>query len=423
MLAVGLLVSGCGDGSGGRDSGSAQGREDGGPAIDVDRATARADQRVRITLTGLRAGARVTLQAEAEDRGGEPWRAAGEFTARRDGTVDLERQAPRGGRPYPKADSMGLLSAMLPHGGGEAAAKVGSGKTFSFRPKAPGDARSYPVRLTVRRGGATGKRLAERTLTREWLPRGAGHRSLTVAEDGVHGDLYTPPKGSPKRAPVLVFGGSEGGGAGTYAAAQLAAHGHPALALCYFRCGEGSGRPEALNRIDLDYFGRAARLVGSQPAADAERLAVMGNSRGSEVAQLLGQRRPELVRDVVVYAPSAKVIGPYPVGTAAWTDDGKPVPRGPIPLDRVRGEVLAIGGGDDRMWDSAGSTREIAARAGSDTAPRGLVYPRAGHHVNWFPYGQPGQEGGQRGSVGAVSAADQAARADSWPRVRGLLAR
>jgi hypothetical protein len=52
-----------------------------------------------------------------------------------------------------------------------------------------------------------------------------------------------------------------------------------------------------------------------------------------------------------------------------------------------------------------------------------LVYPDAGHHVNWFPLGQPGEEGGRNGAVAATAEADQAARADSWPEILKLLER
>ena len=159
-------------------------------------------------------------------------------------------------------------------------------------------------------------------------------------------------------------------------------------------------------------------LLNQQEGADREKLAVIGNSRGSEIAQLLGQRRPSLVRDVVAYAPSAVVNGPFRGQGAAWTEHGHPIPTGPIPRDRVRGKVLAIGGGNDKMWESEDATRVIKSQH-----QRGMVFPDAGHHVNWFPYGQPGQEGGQDGRIVATARADQQARAESWPAVLRLLER
>jgi dienelactone hydrolase len=389
--------------------------------IHVDRPAALADEQIRVRVSGLGRQERVTVAASAKDQHGHPWSAKGRYASGPDGELDLTRQAPAGGRPYKKPDSMGLLEAMLPQRGPDVR-MIGSGDAFSYHPPSPAEQRSYDVRLTVTKDG---RQLAGRTIERKWLTERVRHRKLTVAKDKVDGEMYTPPAGATRRAPVLVFGGSEGGNSGEYAAALLAARGHPTLSLCYFRCGEGSGRPNAINMIDLDYFTRAARLLARQPGADPGKLAVMGNSRGSEAAQLLGQRRPSVFRDVIAYAPSAKVNGPYLAGSsgrAAWADGGRPIPAGPIRLDRVRGTVLAVAGGNDKMWGAAGAAREIAAqRNAQGQQHQQVTYPKAGHHVNWFPYGQPGQEGGADGSVVTTSGADQVAREDSWARVLKLL--
>lgn len=390
-------------------------------AIQVDRPVALADQDVKVRIGGLGARDRVTVSAQALDYSGQPWKASGEFTADDGGRIDLDEQAPRGGRPYEKADSGGLMGAMLPVKG-KSARMIGSGDAFSFHPPNPAQQRSYRLKLTVAKDG---KRIADRTVTRQWLADGVRHRKLTMQKDRIDGELYTPPKGKRRQAPVLVFGGSEGGNSGEYAAALLASRGHPALSLCYFRCGKGSDRPNALNMIDTSYFLRAAKVLRNEPGADPKRLAVMGNSRGSEIAQLLGQRHPETVRDVIVYAPSAKVNGPYLAGAsgrAAWSENGRPIPSGPIALDRVRGRVLAIAGGNDKMWDSDGAARAIASqRNASGASHRQVTYPQAGHHVNWIPYGQPGQEGGRDGEVVSTSAADERARKDGWARVLEFL--
>ncbi|OEU85341.1 hypothetical protein DB35_15555 [Streptomyces abyssalis] len=390
-------------------------------AIHVDRPVALADQDVKVRVSGLGSHDRVTVAAHSVDGSGQPWRAQGDFTADGRGRIDLDEQAPRGGRPYEKADSAGLLGAMLPTAG-RGVKKIGSGDAFSYHPPTPAEKSSYRLRLTV---SANGERLADRTLTRQWLTGDVRHRKLTVAKNRMDGEMYSPPKGERRRAPVLVFGGSEGGNSGEYAAALLASRGHPALSLCYFRCGDGSGRPDALNMIDTSYFVRAARVLGKEPGADPDRLAVMGNSRGSEIAQLLGQRHPSLFRDVIAYAPSAKVNGPYLAGAsgrAAWAENGRPLPAGPIRLDKVRGTVLAVAGGNDKMWGSAEAARAIAAqRNASGASHQQVTHPKAGHHVNWFPYGQPGQEGGANGEIVSTSGSDQAARKDGWARVLKLL--
>jgi acetyl esterase/lipase len=405
-LALMLAVAGCGSGDGDA-GGPAKPSGKHGVHFAADRPLARADDPVAVRLSGLTPGTRVEITAGAEDRRGGKWAADVVRTADSKGTVALGEEGT--GR---------LLESMLPTSGNAAAKLVGSGKAFSYHPGSPGEQRSFTVRFTATAlsGKDKGERVARRDLVRQWLTKGTTHRKLTVSEDRIAGDLYLPPKGSGRKAPVLVFGGSEGGNAGTYTAALLASHGHPAMSVCYFRCGEGSGRPNGIDDIDLDYFTRAGELLRKQRSADPDRLAVMGNSRGSEAAQLLGQRRPSVFRDVIAYAPSSNVNGPYPSGTTAWTDNGKPIPTGPIPLDHVRGTVLAVAGGNDKMWGSATSAETMAGRGAKK-----LVYPDAGHHVNWFPIGQPGQEGGQNGAVTSTAKADQSARTDSWAKVLKLL--
>jgi len=437
LAAVAAGASGCSDGGhqgahrgSGHGSGGAQRNGSGptgkrGAAVHVDRADALADRKVHIRIDGLRPHQAVTVESHATDHTGAPWGARGRYRADAHGAVDLDRQAPRGGRPYRGADSMGLLTAMLPHGG-PSARQVGSGKAFSYHPGSLARHRTFQVELAVRDGG--GHRLGERSLTRRWLARGVRTRRLTVRKDRLDGRLFVPSaavRGGKRRAPVLVFGGSEGGHAGEYAAALLASHGHPAISLCYFKCGRGSQRPGAINMIDLGYFTRAVKTLDEQPGADARRAAVMGNSRGSEPAQLLGQRHPRLVRNVLAYAPSAQVNGPYLAGTsgrAAWAEHGRPIPAGPIRLNRVSGIVLAVAGSNDKMWGSARAAGVIAGQHNAHGHPhRRLTYAGAGHHVNWFPYGQPGQDGGADGRTAATSRADQAARQQGWPQVLRLL--
>ena len=211
------------------DANGARGRN-GGPQIQVDRPTALADQQVDLRATHLPKHARVKITAQAEDWLHQTWSATGTYTTDKRGTVDLGTQAPRGGKPYAGADSTGLLGAMLPERGTEGADKIGSGKAFSFHPEAPEDQRAYKVRLSVRTAGGT--EVAHRALERRWLAPGTSHRTLSESKDGLNGELYLPAQGGGKKAPVLLFGGSEGGNAGTYAAALLASHGHPTVALC-----------------------------------------------------------------------------------------------------------------------------------------------------------------------------------------------
>lgn len=407
--ALVLVLSASAGCSGGREPDVIHSRT---AVLRVDKPVALADEPVHTRVSGLASGEEITVTARATDADGMTWTGRAVFDADGEGIVDLDHAKPRSGT-YRGADGMGLFWSMTP--------AEGDLGTSWFRPNDPQDASTYQVRLAVRAGGRT---IAERQLTRIWVMSGVHRKVLTVAHDKLRGELFLPPAHGPRRAPVLLLGGSEGGVTYPLTAALLASRGHPALALCYFGC---EGRPKNLVGVSLEYFATAARLVRDQPGADARRLAVFGGSRGSEAAQLLAQFNPDLVRDAVVYMPSRNTNGPYyrgcsscGRGQAAWTWNGKGLQLIPIPLDHVRGTVLAIAGGDDPVWGSFSSAESIAQEHNATGHQHGaLLYPKAGHAVADFPYLPDG--GG--GHLGGTRTANARAKADSWPRVLQLLAR
>lgn len=128
------------------------------------------------------------------------------------------------------------------------------------------------------------------------------------ATTGVFANLYRPPAPDTARdAAVLVLGGSEGGfQIPNITARDLAAHGHPAMALAYFGY---QGPPTALRDIPLEYFATALRLLATQPGVDPGKLVVWGTSRGSEAALLTAATYPDLVDAVIADSPRTKAGG------------------------------------------------------------------------------------------------------------------
>ncbi|MET9617887.1 acyl-CoA thioesterase/bile acid-CoA:amino acid N-acyltransferase family protein [Kitasatospora indigofera] len=407
LALTAVTAGGCGGGPDGAAGDSAA------VAIDVDHADTLADQAVRLRITGLAPGAEVTVTSQASDHRAESWQAHATFVADPQGTVDLSTTAPRSGS-YQGVDGMGLFWAMEPPAGGGGAV---------FAPKFPQLQHSYQVRLTVDGGG---RKQAVRVLERRWLGDGVTARELTPASDGIAGELFLPAAGANRRPAVLVFGGSEGGTGQNFTAALLASHGYPALALGYFGL---PGLPATLQDIRLEYFAAAARLLATQPGVDPARILAMGYSRGSEAALLLADDYPSLVHGAVVYSPSAQVNPGFPSGPTAWTLDGKPVPSGTIPLDRVDGPLLAIAGADDGIWPSADWAGRIAAAPGlprDGNQHRAIVYPAAGHLVGTFPYLAAGTTlagagTGQSQNFGGTRAGNAAAQAAGWAQVLALL--
>ena len=114
--------------------------------------------------------------------------------------------------------------------------------------------------------------------------------------------LYLPAAADPNnvaRPGVLVVGGSNGG-LPTRQAAWLASHGYAALARAYFHYED---LPPLLEAIPLEYFGKALSWMMKRPEIQPDHLAVMGSSRGGELALQLGSMYAP-IHAVVAYVPA-----------------------------------------------------------------------------------------------------------------------
>ncbi len=115
-----------------------------------------------------------------------------------------------------------------------------------------------------------------------------------------------------------------GGGLSEGAAETFASEGFAALALAYFGL---DGLPRELVEISLEYFEGAIAWLRRHPKVEAGRVAVVGNSKGGELALLLGAIYPEDVGAVVGYAPSPIVWQGIPFDREVY--HGGPGPPGP----------------------------------------------------------------------------------------------
>lgn len=334
----------------------------------VTPSSALADLPVAVTVSGLPAGTRTTVTAAATDRDGVRWTSSADFQAGADGTVSLA-QKPLSG--YPAADPMGLFELMTPAGGTRLPYFVAGG----------------PLDVSLR-ATAGGRTVAEATAHRVGAQdAGVRVRELRPAPDGIYGTLYLPADTSVRRPALVVFGGSEGGLGTGPAAALLAAHGYPALALAYF--GE-PGLPATLRDVPLEYFAKALTLLRAQPGVDPDHVLVQGTSRGGEGALLVGATYPALVNGVVAGVPSNRAERtPFVAAVfSAWTVRGRPVPPGTeIPVERIRGPVLMNCGGQDGIWPSCPQVDAVALRLKQHHfryPVTALEYPDGGHSVGGF---------------------------------------
>ncbi len=405
-------------------------------------ATAAMDEAFSVRATGLRVGERATIRATMRDSAQQTWRAEAEYVADARGEIDVARHPSLGGS-YVGVEPMGLATSMdLPDRAG----------TAVYVPPSLGD---VPVTYTL---VGRERQLDSAVVVRRFQAPGV-RATVLEQESGLVGTLFTPAVPRASRA-VLVLGGSEGGNSATDVAALLASRGYTTLALAYFGVAP---LPRELDRIPLEYFGRAIDFLVRQPKLDSTAIAVLGTSKGAEAALLVAARDPR-VRAVIAYAPSSVAWSCIcqDVDHSSWSVDGVDVPSVPpgrdpsvsmvagepmrpavhyqyrmrdsaaverarIRVERIRGPVMLVAGEADALWPSAMMARSVRARLAATSGRSGdtlLVYTGAGHRIGkaYLPAGTTRVAGG-RLETGGSARANAAAQQDAWPQVLRFLER
>jgi dienelactone hydrolase len=348
-----------------------------GQTLQITPSSVLSDETAAIRATGLQPNETLTIRAELVDGAGQRWSSQADFLADSQGVVDVSRQAPVKGS-YNELSAMGLVWSMKPD-------EKHVERYASPRERAP---QSVEFRLMEGEKQVSSAQLEQRTLAE-------GVHQITL-QGQLHGVLFLP--GTNGRHPgVLVLGGSEGG-VPRQKAAWLASHGYAALALAYFRYED---LPPDLSGIPLEYFGQALSWMMQRPEILPDRIAVVGTSRGGELALQLGSMYPQIAA-VVAYVPAnvryAACCGRSARFAYAWAWQGRPlayyVPHNndlpnpvtsmeaAIAVEQTHGPVLLISGQDDDVWSSSLMANAIAARLKSAHFPYAvehLDYPHAGH--------------------------------------------
>lgn len=395
--------------------------------------------RIAVRIAELAPLARHTIRFARTVRA-EPYEAFIEAQADASGVIDTAVAVPLRGT-YASADPDGLFWSM----------RRGRGSTLPVDPDG--------WVCSVERDGAV---LAIRALPVERAGPGVRVQALEDAH-GLIGTLYHPAVRSPRPA-ILSLGGSTGGaGDATDYAAALANHGFVALALAYFGA---PGLPERLVDIPLEYFARAIRFLHGQPGVVREQLAVVGRSRGGELALLLGSCFPEIAAVVAHVASPYRWCGTAGPASAAWTRRGAALPylaptgdldveiadgravcttapgyraaleRGDggalSEIESTRGPVLLLSADDDQVWPSALLAERAMRRLSRRTDRSGdewISYPEAGHGGTRLP-GDPTTDTAMyhpRGQIwlaqGGTPEGNARAQRAAWDRVVGFLHR
>lgn len=245
---------------------------------------------------------------------------------------------------------------------------------------------------------------AQPALNAPSIPREDQGRLLAQGEAGFVGRFHPAASTAPRRA-VLVLGGAEGG-VPDELASSLLGQDRPVLAVAYFKA---EGLPAELERIPIEYVGGAIDWLQSQGGVAADDIAIVGWSKGAELALVLAAQDPRVSR-VVAIAPShvvwAGILSDWTkVPGSSWTLDGEPLPSVPfdasgqpeglralyeqslrnldavnaaaIPIERSQAKLLLLSGGKDEVWPAGAMADALCQRAA-----RRAGFPRCEHHAS-----------------------------------------
>jgi BAAT / Acyl-CoA thioester hydrolase C terminal./Acyl-CoA thioester hydrolase/BAAT N-terminal region. len=411
------------------------------------------DESVNIRLSGLLPGQSVYIRAETQDGALQRWASDATFVADEDGCIDVREQAPVAGT-YSGIDGMGLFWSMQP---------VAIKRPLFFT-----KTKSTPMTVTFT-AEIAGESVVSTSIERIFAAPGV--TALPILEHGLVGTLFLPAESGPHPA-VIVLNGSDGG-VHENAVALLASRGYAALALAYFGVEDV---PKELIRIPLEYFERAIQWLQQRAEVQSQNIAVIGLSRGGELALVLGATFPAL-RAVVAGSPSGIVFGGIKARSSdysepSWTYHDEPLPyigykqtflsmlqffwrwvrhmpfasragflkvlkksknvvAATIPVENIQGPVLLLAGQQDQLWPADQFSTWVMERLRAHEHPypdEYLSYPEAGHFV-CFPYGLPSLPpmitlspvAGMYIAFGGVPATQARAATDSWAKILTFL--
>jgi uncharacterized protein len=219
--------------------------------------------------------------------------------------------------------------------------------------------------------------------------------SQTLASPGVNSQLYVGE--SDKQALIVGLGGSEGGNpwASNYwkkTRDEFIKQGYAFLALGYFGA---KGTPDSLDRISLEKVHDAIIEATKNPKVDKKRIALIGGSKGGELALLLASHFKD-IKCVVAIVPSHVAFPGLTnhLSTSSWTYQGVEVPYVPvseeaipalikrdlrlafdtmlndraavekafIQVEKINGSILLVSATKDEMWGSTPMSEAIVER-------------------------------------------------------------
>ncbi|XP_016063651.1 PREDICTED: acyl-coenzyme A thioesterase 1-like [Miniopterus natalensis] len=353
------------------------------------------DEPVRITVSDLAAGQRVTLRSSLRDEKGALFRAHARYSADARGELDLAR-APALGGSFTGIEPMGLLWALEPEKPGLRLIKRDVQTPFS-------------VELEVLDGHEPegGRLLGRAVHERHFLAPGV--RREPVHAGRVRATLFLPPEPGPFPGIVDIYGA--GGGLPEYRASLLAGKGFAVMALAYYNYED---LPKGMENIHLEYFEEAVNYLLNHPQVKGPGVGLLGISKGGELCLSMASFLKGITAAVIINGSVANVGGALhykgetlpPVGLNVsriritkdgfayiWDALNSPL-EGPdqksfIPVERAESSFLFLVGQDDQNWKSEFYANEASKRlqAHGKEKPQIICYPGTGHYIEppYFP--------------------------------------
>jgi len=393
-------------------------------------------EKVSIILKGFLPRQKLSIKATLIDKEKRVWSSMATFKTNEEGMVDVQKDAPLSGS-YQGVEPMGFFVYMEEENSKEKVAFWEKGLHSSIV--------NFSVILEE-------KEVASASVERYLLKDSVQQEKLP---NGLQGRLYLPHDGVAKKV-VICLSGSDGSIPDEMAS----------ISLGYFA---QEGLPKNLSQIPMEYFEKALKFLETHPNTKGAKIAVVGGSRGGELALLLASRYTQ-ISSVVAYAPSHVMWSGYgdykEMKHSSWSYQSKELPfvqvkmslgamfryffskkpieftstflnslkkeikeEAIIAVEKIKGDVLLISGEDDKMWCSTLMAKKVMSRLKEHNFSYGyehLSYKNAGHFIT-IPYYPSTHKNivhphdQKVYALGGSTLEDLRASEDSWGRVLKFL--
>ncbi|MER1957159.1 MAG: acyl-CoA thioesterase/bile acid-CoA:amino acid N-acyltransferase family protein [Solibacillus sp.] len=382
-----------------------------GPRILVSKQFSMIDETIDIEIIGLKPFEEVVIEAKRLSSTSNPFylQSYATYIANDKGEVNLASQEPINGT-YFGVEPMGLFWS-LERIDDDSEITASTSEVHSLSPQS--------VRLSL---FINNEEIHQVTIQRLWQAPHITRESIRV--EGLVGTFFYEKNAT--KPGIIVVGGSEGG-IYEYPSTLLAAHGFSVLALGYFGV---DGLPKSALNIPLEYIKTAIDWMKKQDEVADGWLGMHGTSKGAELALLAASLFSD-IRAVVAlngFAVPFSAIVPWTDDEflpPAWQYKGKPLPylspnnpvevalackemwnekkgnplgmwyaalasnptevkNAIIPVEKINGSILLIGGDADEV-DTVGLSKLAVDRIKekhSNNVCEQLIYANAGHAIS-----------------------------------------